>query len=78
MHPFTLNFYLGDRIAPIDAFKPMPRGGLLVVGNDEIETFERIYAGQYKVQLVRDFDHRSCDDHKMLKLYRFEAVTARP
>lgn len=74
MHPFTLNFYLGDRIAPIEASKPMPCSGLLVVGNDEIETFKQQYAGRYKVQLVQDFDHRSCDDHKMLKLYRFETA----
>jgi len=52
----------------------MPCSGLLVVGNDEIETFKQQYAGRYKVQLVQDFDHRSCDDHKMLKLYRFETV----
>lgn len=39
MHPFTINFYLGDRIIPIDKAHPLPVQGLLVTGNDEITDF---------------------------------------
>lgn len=71
MHPFTLNFYLGDRVVPFEAF--IPQTGCLIVGNDEIEAFRARYP-EYAVQLVCDFDHRSCDDHKMLRLYRFRRL----
>lgn len=70
LHPFTINFYLGDRVAPFEAF--MPKSGLLIVSNDEIRDFEQRYPA-YQVKLIRDFDHKSCDDHKMIKLYSFQA-----
>ena len=70
LHPFTINFYLGDRVAPFETF--MPKRGLLIVGNDEINDFKQRYPA-YKVSLIRDFNHKSCDDHKMLKLYSFQA-----
>ena len=35
MHPFTINFYLGDRVMPFDVFEP--EKGFLIVGNSEIE-----------------------------------------
>ena len=69
LHPFTINYYLGDRVAPFEAFQP--QSGLLIVGNDEVNDFCQRHPN-YHVTLVRDFQHQSCDDHKMLKLYRFD------
>ena len=66
MHPFTVNFYLADRVAPFEAF--MPESGYVIVGNDEMDEFCKRFP-DYAVHLVKDFDHRSCDDHKMMKLY---------
>lgn len=71
MHPFTVNFYLHDRIVPIDKAKPLPNVAYLLVGNDEIEAFKSAWP-QYQVKLVWDTKHRSCDDKKMLKLYQIE------
>lgn len=68
MHPFTINFYLGDRVVPFDSF--FPSAGFLLVGNDEIEVFKQKFP-TYEVAEVVDFRHKSCDDHKMLHLYRF-------
>lgn len=70
MHPFTINFYLGDRVIPIDKATPLPSHGLLIVGNDEAEAFSARYP-QYAVALVRDTRHRSCDDRKTVRIYRF-------
>lgn len=70
MHPFTINFYLGDRIIPIDKASEAPQSGYLVAGNDDVETFRKVYP-QYAVSLVYDSQHRSCDDHKTTRLYRF-------
>ncbi len=69
LHPFTINFYLGDRVVPFEAFSP--EEGWLIVGNEEITDFAQRYP-QYAVTLDKDFHHKSCDDHKMLKFYRFE------
>lgn len=69
MHPFTINFYLGDRVVPFNALKP--ERGLLIAGNDDIEAWREQNPG-YAAKLVRDFRHRSCDDRKSLKLYSFE------
>ena len=68
MHPFTINYYLADRVVPFEAFRP--EAGYLIVGNDEIDDFKQRHP-LMKVRLVKDFEHRSCDDHKMLKLYYF-------
>lgn len=68
MHPFTVNFYLGDRVVPFDAVRPAE--GWVIVGNDEIETFRRVYPA-YRITAHIDFHHRSCDDHKELHLYHF-------
>ena len=68
MHPFTINFYLGDRVMPFDVFEP--EKGFLIVGNSEIEDFERTYP-DYQVEEIFDSGHRSCDDHKILHFYRF-------
>lgn len=66
MHPFTINFYLNDRVMPFEA--AMPREGWLLTGNDEIEDFRRRFP-QYTATERIDFHHRSCDDHKYVKLY---------
>ncbi|MCD8202872.1 MAG: glycosyltransferase family 39 protein [Prevotella sp.] len=68
MHPFTVNFYLGDRIVPFE-YK-MPSDGYLISGNNDIETFKTTYP-EYAVRETIDFNHKSCDDGKMLHLYKF-------
>lgn len=68
LHPFTINFYLGDRVVPFSAF--MPRAGYLLMGEGDLEAFCSRYP-DYQVSLVADFHHRSCDDRRMLYFYRF-------
>ncbi len=71
MHPFTVNYYLGDRVAPFEAFKPSQ--GLLIVSNNDIDAFCRRHP-DYRVTLVRDFHHVSCDDRKPITLYSFQRL----
>lgn len=71
MHPFTVNFYLGDRVVPFDVF--LPAAGFLLAGNDDIDTFRQVYPS-YRVDEVVDFHHKSGDDHKWLHFYRFHEV----
>lgn len=68
MHPFTINFYLGDRVVPFEAF--MPTEGNVIIGNDEAQEFRRRYP-QYALVEKVNFNRRSCDDHKYIHLYHF-------
>ena len=67
MRPFTINFYLGDRVVPFEAFTP--EKGFLLAGNDEIEQFKKQYP-DYEIAEVYASGHKSCDDHKLINLYR--------
>ncbi len=68
MRQFTVNFYLGDRVVPFDAEKPV--SGYLIAGEEEAAKFTLAHPG-YTLQQVYDSGHRSCDDRKILRLYRF-------
>lgn len=67
MRSFTINFYMNDRVVPFEA--AMPKSGYMLSGNDDIEAFKETYP-DYSVTEVVDFKHKSCDDKKMLHLYR--------
>lgn len=68
MRPFTINFYLGDRVIPFEA--EHPDSGYMIAGGNDVEKFKQTYK-QYDVKEVINFNHRSCDDKKMLHMYRF-------
>ena len=70
-HPFTINFYLGDRIVPFDVF--LPDAGFLVVGQSDVEAFKETYP-TYEIKHLYDSRHRSCDDHKIIQLYQFRKI----
>ena len=68
MRQFTVNFYLGDRVVPFDAY--IPTEGYLVASSEEAEIFVAKNT-DYQLNEVFDSGHRSCDDRKVLHLYQF-------
>ena len=70
MHPFTVNFYLGDRMVPFECF--MPEQGYVLMGDDALQDFSARFGQRYALQLVYDSGHISCDDKRVNKLYRFD------
>ncbi len=68
MHQFSINFYLGDRVKPLDLNRP--ERGFMIMGDDDLETFTTRYP-EYKLERIKRFDHRSCDDKRKLTLYSF-------
>ena len=68
IHQFTIDFYLDDRIIPLDENKP--QSGYLIMGDDDIESFDSKYS-EYLLTKIRRFNHKSCDDKRYLTLYRF-------
>lgn len=70
MHPFSINFYLGDRVVPFIDFAP--ETGYLILGEREYDGFMREYGESYELTEVYDSRHKSCDDRDMIHVYRFE------
>lgn len=66
MRPFSINFYLNDNVVPFEAV--MPRSGYVIAGDDAIDSFRERYP-DYRVVEVADFNHKSCDDKRMVHLY---------
>lgn len=69
MHPFTVNFYLGDRIVPFECF--MPEQGFVYMGENEYGNFKERFPA-YGLTEVYNTRHKSCDDRKVNCLYYFE------
>lgn len=68
MHQFSVNFYLGDRIVPLDLNRP--KKGYMIMGDDDKSAFEASYK-DYTLTKIRRFAHKSCDDKRILTLYSF-------
>lgn len=71
MHQFSVNFYLNDRVVPLDLHRP--KCGYMIMGDEDYDAFRKSFP-QYRLDKVRRFDHRSCDDKRRLTLYRFERI----
>ncbi len=69
MHPFSINFYLGDRVVPFIDFAPTE--GLLILGEREYDGFIENYGSTYALEEVYDPHHKSCDERDMIHVYRF-------
>jgi hypothetical protein len=74
MHPFTINFYLDDRVIPIDKAKEEPHQGVLIVSGDDIDRFKTEFP-QYTIEAAGEpiyvSRHRSSDDRRLVKVYLF-------
>ena len=75
MHPFTVNFYLGDRMVPFDCFEPQEEGYVLM-GDEMLPPFLERYGDRYAVEEVYNSNHRSCDDKRNNRLYKFTPIQA--
>lgn len=71
MRQFSINFYLGDRVVPFEGERPTE--GYLVAGEEDAAIFKEKHNG-YRLELVYDSGHRSCDDHKIVCLYYFRKM----
>lgn len=70
MHPFSINFYLGDRVVPFEDFAP--EAGYLILGEREYDGFMENYGTKYEIEEVYDAHHKSCDDRDWIHVYRFK------
>ena len=71
MHPFTINFYMNDRVIPIDKAPTAPSEGYLIVSGNSMEKFVQEFP-QYQTQMIFKTEKRSCDDRQPVCFYHFE------
>ena len=71
MHPFTINFYLNDRVIPIDKADKNVKEGHIIFSGNPIEKFAKEFP-QYEMNLVFKSDKRSCDDRAPVSFYHFK------
>lgn len=71
MHPFTINFYLNDRVIPMDKATEAPKEGYMIVSGNSIEKFGTDYP-QYESELLFQTQKRSCDDRQPVSFYHFK------
>lgn len=70
MHPFTLNFYLGNRIVPFVDFAP--HSGYVIIGDKEAQKFYDTYSPQFNITMVEGIEFKSNDFRDITHIYKFE------
>lgn len=75
MHSFTINFYLNDRVCPLDNSKP--NQGYILIGDNDITSFKTAHK-DFLLKKIKRFDHKSCDDKRYITLFALRRVSSKP
>lgn len=69
MHPFTINFYLGNRIVPFVDFAP--DSGYVIIGDKEAGKFMDTYSAEFDIEQVPGIEFKSNDFRDITHIYKF-------
>ena len=69
LHPFTINFYLNNRVVPFVDFAP--EQGYVIIGDKEAGKFMDTYGADYDIELVDGIEFRSNDFRDQTHVYKF-------
>lgn len=69
MHPFTLNYYLGNRVVPFIDFAPTE--GYLFLGDKEYDGFMEKYGKTFELEQLPDSRFKSNDNRDWMNIYKF-------
>ena len=67
LHPFTINFYLGNRMVPIESENPTH--GYVIIGEKDFGSFNSKYSSKYKITQIPNSRFRSCDTRQYTHIY---------
>ena len=70
LHPFTLNFYLGNRVVPFIDFAPTE--GYLFLGDKEYDGFMEKYGKTFIIEQLPDSRFKSNDNRDWMNIYHFK------
>ena len=71
LHPFTLNFYLNNRIVPFIDFAPTE--GYLFLGEKEYNGFMENYGQTFNIEQLSDSRFKSNDNRDWMHIYHFKS-----
>lgn len=69
LHPFTINFYIGNRMVPFES--EMPTSGYVVIGEKDVDDFMQRYDRDYTISQIPNSRYRSCDTRAYTHIYHF-------
>ena len=72
LHPFTLNYYLGNRVVPFIDFAPTE--GYLFLGDKEYEGFMDKYGKTFNIEQLPDSRFKSNDNRDWMNIYHFKKI----
>ena len=72
LHPFTLNFYLDNRVVPFIDFAPTE--GYLFLGDREYEGFMEKYDKTFIIEQLPDSRFKSNDNRDWMNIYHFKKI----
>ena len=70
LHPFTLNYYLGNRVVPFIDFAPTE--GYLFLGDKEYQGFMEKYGATFNLEQLPDSRFKSNDNRDWMNIYYFK------
>ena len=70
MHPFTINFYLNNRVVPFVDFAP--DNGFVIIGDKEVQKFHDTYSAEFNIEQVEGIEFKSNDFRDITHIYKFE------
>lgn len=69
LHPFTLNYYLGNRLVPFVDFAP--KEGYLFLGDKEYDGFMEKYGKSFEIEQLPNSRFKSNDNRDWMNIYQF-------
>jgi hypothetical protein len=72
LHPFTLNYYLGNRVVPFVDFAPTE--GYLFLGEREYDGFMENYGKTFTIEQLPDSRFKSNDNRDWMNVYHFKKI----
>lgn len=70
LHPFTLNYYLNNRVVPFIDFAP--EEGYLFLGDKEYDGFMENYGDKFVIEQLPDSRFKSNDNRDWMHIYQFK------
>lgn len=58
---YTINFYLNDRIRPLESPKSDEINQIFLIGNRDYEEFKENFSTNFNIETIHEFSKRSCD-----------------
>ena len=70
---YTVNFYMGDCVINCEKEENLPKSGILIIGENDLQEWAERHKENYDFSILRHTGHKSCDSKQqviILKIVR--------